>query len=400
MTRTISRLAIIAAFALTSTPALAQKPLGKEGVPSILIWTPKQQLERYPTIDKVYQTSTIKKGAKASELPAAATQIDPKIKAGGKTSTLDAFMKANRISGVIAVKDGQVVLEKYALGRKPGDKWITFSVAKSLTSILVGAAIKDGYIGSVYDPIDYYIPELRGSAYEGVTLRSVMSMTSGVKWDENYASQKSDVARASQQLFKGGNALENNPIVTYMATLKREAPQGEKWVYKTGETDLAGIALARALAGKPLAQYASEKLWAPYGMESDANWMLDKAGIERGGCCMSATLRDYARIGQFMLGGGEIDGKSILPAGWIEEATTNQLPKSAREKKQSYGYFWWPNDDGSYRALGIFGQAIYIEPETNLVIVMNSAMLKASDRGQSEKMTALLNAIRNAAKGE
>lgn len=399
MPRALSHLSAIAIGAcFIASPAIAQKPIGKDPVPSILIWTPKQQLERYSAIEKTYQTGTIRKGDKVRPLPAAATQIDPKVKAGGKTSSLDAFMKDNRISGVIAVKDGQVLLEKYALGRKPEDKWITFSVAKSVTSILVGAAVKDGYIQSIYDPVTRYIPELRGTAYEGVSLRRLVSMTTGVKWDENYASQKSDVARAGQQPFKGGNPLENNPIVRYMTTLKREAPAGEKWVYKTGETDLAGIALARALAGKSLSQYASEKLWAPYGMESDANWMVDKAGIERAGCCISATLRDYARIGLFMLGNGEIDGTSILPAGYAEEATSNQLPQKARDQKQSYGYFWWPNENG-YAALGIFGQGIYVFPEDNLVIAVNAAQLKATDRAQSQKTTALVNAIREAARG-
>lgn len=405
MSRALSRLSVshMAAIAIgaciaASPPAIAQKPVGKDPVPSILTWTPKQQLERYTAIEKIYQSGTIKKGDKVRPLPAAATQIDPKIKVGGKTSALDAFMKDNRISGVIAVKDGQVVLEKYALGRKPEDKWITFSVAKSVTSILIGAAIRDGYISSIYDPVTKYIPELKGSAYDGVSLRRLMSMTTGVKWDENYASQKSDVARASQVPFKGGHPIENNPIVQYMATLKREAPAGEKWVYKTGETDLAGIALARALAGKSLSEYASEKLWKPYGMESDATWMLDKAGIERGGCCISATLRDYARIGLFMMGGGEIDGNAVLPAGYAEEATSNQLPKKARDQKQSYGYFWWPNENG-YAAYGIYGQGIFVFPEDNLVIAVNAAQLKATDRTQDRNENALIEAIRTAANG-
>jgi CubicO group peptidase (beta-lactamase class C family) len=389
-------LTLAAVLALSAAPARAQKAIGKDPVPSILVWTQKQQLERYPAIEKVYAVGTIKKGDKVRELPMAATQINPKVKFGGKSSTIDAFMKDNRISGVIAIKDGTVILEKYALGRKPTDRWTSFSVAKSVTATLIGAAVKDGYITSIYDPITKYIPELKGSAYEDVSLRRVMTMTSGVKWNENYADPKSDVSRAGTMPWKGGL----NPLVEYMSKLPREAAPGTKWVYKTGETDLAGIALGRALAGKTLSQYASEKLWAPYGMDQDAIWMLDKAGHERGGCCMSMTLRDYGRIGQFMLGGGVIDGKSILPDGWVEDATSNQLPKSAREKGQSYGYFWWPRADGEgYTAQGIFGQGIAVFPEDNLVIAFNSAMVKASDRTQGQKQQALVNTIREAAKG-
>lgn len=390
------RLTATAAVALAlASPAFAQKPITKPPVASILTWTQKQQLERYPAIEKVYEVATIKKGDKVRELPLAATQIDPKIKVGAKTSTIDTFMTDNRVTGVIAIKDGKVVLEKYALGRKPTDRWTSFSVAKSVTATLIGAAVKDGYITSIYDPVTKYIPELEGSAYDGVSLRRLMTMTTGVKWNEDYANPKSDVALAGFAPWTGGV----NPLVGYMSKLKRETTPGAKWVYKTGETDLAGLALGRALAGKGLAQYASEKLWAPYGMEQDAIWMVDKAGQERGGCCMSMTLRDYARIGLFMLGGGVIDGKSILPAGWVEDATANHVPKAQAEKKgDAYGYFWWPMADG-YRAVGIFGQGIYIFPEENLVIAVNSAMVKASDRAQGQKTQAFIGAIRTAANG-
>jgi CubicO group peptidase (beta-lactamase class C family) len=390
--------AIVAAALSFAAPALAQKPVGKDPVPSILTWTQKQQLERYPAIEKTYVVGTIKKGAKASDLPKADKQVDPKVAYKGKSSSIDDFMKTNRVTGLIAVKDGKVVLEKYALGRKPEDRWTSFSVAKSVTSTLIGAAIKDRYIRSIYDPITYYIPELEGSAYDGVTLREVVTMTSGVKWNEDYTNLKSDVAQAGTAAPKIG---EFDPLVTYMAKLKREAPAGTKFVYKTGETDLAGLALTRALAGKSLSEYASEKLWAPYGMEADAIWMVDKAGHERGGCCMSMTLRDYARIGLFMLGGGKIGDKEILQAGWVDDATTNQLPKGAKDARgqpQSYGYFWWPNEEG-YSAIGIFGQGIAVYPAENLVIAINSAYPKATDRVQSEKQRALIKAVRDAANG-
>ncbi len=369
-------------------PALAQKAVGKEKVASILTWTPRQQLERYPNIESVYQVATVKKGAKVHELPAG-TPIDPKVVLKGKTQDLDAFMKQWRISGVIVVKDGKVILEKYGMGRTPDQRWTSFSVAKSMTSTLIGAAVKDGYIRSIYDPITRYIPELEGSAYDGVSLRQVVTMTSGVKWSEDYADPKSDVSLAGTQAYNG----RINPLVEYMSKLKRDVPAGTKFVYNTGETDLAGIALSRALAGKSIADYASEKIWVPFGMEQDGLWMVDKAGHERGGCCMSMTLRDYARVGLFMLGGGKADGKDVLPRGWVEEATTNQAPKGSPGR---YGFFWWPVDPPNYQARGIFGQGIAIYPEQNLVIAMNSAMLKATDPRQSEATQALLVAIHRA----
>lgn len=406
MPRTLARLSAIAASALiiAASPlvlspfAFAQDPITKPPVASILTWTQKQQLERYPAIETVYKVGTVKKGDKVYALPAAARQINPKVKVGSKSSTLDAFMKTNRVSGLIAIKDGEVVLEKYALGRKPADRWTSFSVAKSVTSILMGAAIKDGFIKSEYDQVTRYLPELKGTAYDGVSLRQLMTMTTGVKWDETYSNPKSDVAQAGTAPFKGGDSVANNPLLNYMSKLKRAAPAGSVWEYKTGETDLAGIALKRALAGKSLSEYASDKLWKPFGMEQDAIWMLDKAGLERGGCCMSMTLRDYARIGVFMMGGGKIDGKSIVPDGYITDATTNHVPGKARDQGASYGYFWWPMDDG-YRAVGIFGQGIYVYPEENLVIAINSALPKATDRAQSQRAAAMIEAVRAAANG-
>ena len=395
------RLPATAAGALVvalAQPALAQKPVTNPPVASILTWTQKQQLERYRAIEKVYAVDTIRKGEKVRALPAAASQIDPKITFDKQTSTLEAFMKDNRISGLIALKDGEVVLEKYALGRKPEDRWTSFSVAKSMTAVLMGAAIRDGWIRNVHEPVTRYLPELKGSAYDGVSIRQLISMQTGVTWDENYASQQSDVARANTAPFTGGHPIENNPLLQYMTKLPKKTEPGEEWAYKTGETDLAGMVLVRALAGKSLAQYASEKIWAPYGMEQDGIWMQDKAGLNRGGCCMSMTLRDYARIGQFMLEGGKIDGKDVLAPGWVEESTHNHAPPKSRARGESYGYFWWPMEEG-YRAVGIFGQGIYVYPEENLVIAINAAMPKASDRVQSQKIAAAVSALRAAANG-
>lgn len=400
MTHSIARPMALAAAAMLAVslalPASAQVPLpGQEKVPLPLTWSEKEQLARYPAMEKVYKGQTIKKGTKVLELPAGAP-INPKVTYKGKSQTVEAFMKQYRFTGVIVVKDGKILLEKYALGEKPTDRWTTFSVAKSMTSTLIGAAIKDKWITSEYDPITKYLPELKGSAYDGVSLREVMTMTSGAKWNEDYTDPKSDVVLSS--IGKYDN--ETNPLILYMAKLKREAEPGTKFVYKTGETDLAGLALARALAGKTLAQYASEKIWAPFGMEQDGFWVTDLAGQERGGCCMSMTLRDYARMGLFMLGGGVVNGKSILPDGWVDRATTNQLPKSAKDEKgkpQSYGYFWWTETPPNYRASGIFGQGINIYPDDHLVIAFNGATAKASGADVAEPKNALAEALRKAA---
>src|SRR5262249_44815784 len=153
--------------------------------------------------------------------------------------------------------DGRVRLERYGLGHGPAGRWTSFSMAKSLTSTLVGAATRDGFIHSVDDPVTRYIAGLRGSAYEGVSIRQLLTMTSGVRWNEDYADLKSDVA-----LFYETPPDEGfDATVSYMRKLPREAPAGEKWLYKTGETNLIGVLVEEATHRK-LADYLSEKIWA------------------------------------------------------------------------------------------------------------------------------------------
>lgn len=389
MRKTIGVLLVAAGLAIGT--ASAQNVL-RPGTPSILRWTLEQQTEWYPAIETVYRSATVKRGDFARPLPKADRSLDVSYSHGEKTWTVDDYMKATNASGVMVVKDGKILLERYGLGRKPEDRWISFSVTKSITSTLVGAAIQDGKIKSLDDKVTQYIPQLAGSAYEGVNLRQLLTMSSGVKWNEDYTDPNSDVARASTAIREPGV----NPIVSYMRTLPRAYEPGTKFTYNTGETDLVGILVSNAV-GKTLSEYASEKLWQAYGMERDATWVVDPAGHERGGCCMSMTVGDYARFGQFMLDGGMARGKQILPTGWIAEATSRQISNGA--PPAGYGYFWWLGQGGPYQASGIFGQSIAVIPAERLVIVINSAWPKATDRDLFAMRSAFHNAVRAAAKG-
>lgn len=372
--------------------AFAQDPPPPPAGGSILAWTPEQQRYGYRNMEKVTPVHVVPRGARVRELPLAPRQIDPKWTWNGQPQTVASYMTAMNTSGVVVLKDGKIVLERYGLDRKPGERWTSFSVAKSVTATLVGAAIKDGKIKSLDDAVTSYIPELKGGAYESVTVRQLLTMTSGVKWNEDYTDLNSDVAKAGVTPGEPGM----NPIVSYMRKLPREAAPGAKFVYKTGETDLAGILVSNAV-GKPLSQYLSEKIWAPYGMEQDAIWVNDAAGHERGGCCMSMTARDYARLGQFMLEGGKVDGKEILPAGWVVDATRAHQSFPPGGVETGYGYFWWIIPDG-YAAEGIFGQQIFVYPGEKLVIAVNSAWPVASKDELWQAQAAFAQAVREAAK--
>jgi CubicO group peptidase (beta-lactamase class C family) len=304
-------------------------------------------------------------------------------------------MAADRASGVLVLKDGRVLLERYGLGRGPQDRWTSFSVAKSVTSTLVGAAIQDGRIGSLDDAVTRYVPELKGSGYDGVTVRQLLTMSSGVRWNEDYADPNSDVARAGSQAEPVEPGV--NPIVSYMRRLPRANPPGSKFSYNTGETDLVGVLVSNAV-GKGLAAYASEKVWRPFGMEQDGIWLTDQAGHERGGCCMSMTLRDYGRFGQFILENGVARGKAILPAWWVGQATTPQIRDGA--PPAGYGYFWWMGPDGSYQAIGIFGQSITIFPRDRVIVVTNSAWPVAENDALYAAQAAFVAAVHQAAMAE
>ncbi len=333
----------------------------------VLFWTVPQRDAAFRMIDRIpvlAKANIIEAGDDVYPLPKG-TPLEVGV-------DVDAYMKHQRTAGLVIVHDGKIRLEKYGLDFSGDGKWTSFSVAKSFTSTMVGAAIKDGYIKSIDDKVSVYIPDLKGSVYDDVSVKQLLTMTSGVKWNEDYGDPKSDVA-----LFNSHKAEPGVDVtVSYMRKLTREAPAGTKWVYKTGETNLIGVLVSSATK-KKLSDYLSEKIWAPFGMEQDASWLLGATGHEISGCCIQASTRDYARMGLFMLGGGMAGGKAVLPDDWIAAATTKQA--DIGEAGFGYGYQWWSMDDGTYAAQGIFGQGIFIDPKRKLVIASNSNWPQATD---------------------
>jgi CubicO group peptidase (beta-lactamase class C family) len=195
-----------------------------------------------------------------------------------------------------------------------------------------------------------------------------MTMSSGVRWKEDYVDLTSDIALAGGEEMVGGVP----PLVAYAKRLDREAKPGTRRKYQTIDADMLGIVLSRSLKGRKLADYISEKIWQPFGMEADATWIVDKAGIERGGCCLSITLRDYARLGMFMDEAAQAGGVDVLPEGWIHDAWTPQPPEPTKYIV-GFGYYWQIRQDGGYEAVGAYGQSVTIYPKEHLVIAVNSA---------------------------
>ena len=363
---------------LAARQAVAQREPASKAA-AILFWTPERREKYIAELDAFFLTRTVKAGPRAHAL-AAGQPIAAFNSGGARAEYFDRFMKDQRVHGVLVLQDGKVRLERYSAPQGPSTQWNSFSVSKSITSTLVGAAMKDGYIKSLDDDVTKYIKELRGSAYEGVSVRQLLTMTSGVKWNEDYTDPKSDVAQMYAQPADPGFDM----TTSYVRKLPREAAPGTKWVYKTAETNLVGVLVADA-TGKPLAEYLSEKIWRPYGMERDAEWMIDEVGHEQGGCCLAMTLRDYGRFGQFILDGARIniDGPPIVADGWLADATRSQVATGGAPGS-GYGYQWWIRGDGTFEGRGIYGQTLHIDPTRHLVIVINSATEQPTDRAAGQ----------------
>ncbi len=387
-------LAMLAASACASAPDNAiLEPANRIEPGTTLFWTPEQQVARYPHMESVFPTRVVRAGGKVWELPKAAADLKLSWTHKGETWDIDRYMRDTRAAGLLVIKDGRIVLERYGFDQTVDSRWTSFSVAKSFSSTLVGAAIKDGKIKSLEDPITQYLPGLKGSAYEGVSVRQLLNMTSGVKWNEDYADPKSDVANFAAEPSVNGS----DPVVAYMARLPREAEPGTKWVYKTGETNLVG-SLVRAATGKTMAEYLSEKVWKPVGMQADALWQVDTGGGEVAGCCLSATLRDYGRFALFFMEGAKVKGKSIVPDGWVQAATTSVKPAidAMAASKGGYGFQWWTTGGVQYRGSGIFGQGMWINPDKKLIVVTQSAWAGATDPVAGAARTAMIEAVEKA----
>ena len=344
---------------------------------------PLYQPGTYRNMDKVYFTRSVARGEKVFELPQEGN-LEVTYEADGAKQTVDDFMRRNRVGGVLIIKDGKVRLEKYGLGNDADTRWTSFSVVKSISSTLVGAAVEQGLI-DVKKPITQYLPALKGGAYDDVTVENVLRMSSGADWNETYR----DITSDRRKMFE--LQLSNTPgaLVKQMSQLKRKSKPGTVFKYSTGESHLQSE-LIHAATGMTTSDYLSDRIWARMGMEKPAFWQLDaQAGQEIGSSGFSATLKDYGRFGQFILNDGVIDGERILPKGWLDKATEVDPASYLAPGKLyggdyilGYGYQWWlfpageaalPQHDGAFEAQGIFGQFVYVNRKENVVAVVWSA---------------------------
>lgn len=332
------------------------------------------QVENFRRMSTIYPVRVIRRAPAVSPLPQGERFALPEaFDLQGRTLDTAQFLAEMETTGLIVIRDGRVVFEDYWLGNDASCQTIGWSVTKSFVSALVGIAIDEGAIGAVGDPVTRYAPSLAGSGYDGVRLKDVLQMSSGVRWNEEYSDPNSDVGALGRAMVGGGS------LDAFAAGCVRACEPGTFNRYNSTDTHVLGMVLRHA-TGRALSDYLHDKLWAPLGMEADGFMVVDATGAEMAMGGLNAVLRDYARLGCCYLNGGVWNGGQVVPASWVAASTTPDAPhlqpgpRPNATLPMGYGYQWWvPDDSGAFCAIGVYNQFVWVDPATRTVIAKTSA---------------------------
>lgn len=353
------------------------------------LFEPDRIVDNFRSMETMFQTVPVRRGESAHRFESAPSDLPPTYEYKGTTRDVARFLQDTWTTGLIVLQDGRVVHEKYFLGNTAASKSISWSVAKSFISALVGIAVEEGRIADIHQPVSDYVPVLRGSGYDGVSIKDVLQMSSGIRFDENYGAFFSDINRL-------GRAIAfNASLDEFVASLKRERAPGTFHHYVSMDTQVLGM-LLRATTSETLASYLESRIWKKLGMESDAYWLVDRNGMELAFGGLNAVLRDYARLGQLYLNEGAWEGRQIVPAAWVRASTTPDAPhlrpgNPASSWVLGYGYQWWipQQPDGDYLAIGVYGQFVYVYPKKKIVIAKTSAYPAYTEDGAEKELETI-----------
>jgi CubicO group peptidase (beta-lactamase class C family) len=354
----------------------------------------------FRNMDQLFETRTVSRGKSVWMLPRQPVAAMPRHRFDGKDMSYEQFAARTYTNAFLVIRDGKIIFEDYRNRTNAATRFASFSMAKSIVSLLVGYAVAQGHIKSIDDPASDYVPELRSGGYAGVSIRHILQMRSGVDYEERYdfGANPSLAARIHNAAI-----VENRVrFVDAAFTIGRKAAPGSTFNYATLDTAVLGLVLERATR-QPVATYLSERIWKPAGMEADGFWIADGrpgVGRELTGMGYNATLRDYGRLGLLMLQNGVRDGRQILPVGWMK-AATNMVPfpdTNALGVKGSYGFQFWKLDSepDSYAAIGLAGQFIYVHPKSRTIIVKLSHYPVPEPAGLDAEVFAYFRAIATA----
>ncbi len=326
-------------------------------------------VHNFSHMNEIFLTSPVKRSGPVFNFGSSPSDLPESFTYKGETITTDEFLNRRATTALLVIKDDNINYEKYYLGTGENDLRISWSMAKSFTVTLFGIAAEGGLI-DINAPVEQYLPEMKGSGYEGVPIRNVLQMSSGVLWNEDYGDFYSDINRMGRILAVGGS------LDDFTTTLTNEKPSGQEFHYVSMDTHIISM-IARRVTGKSMIAQAEQHIWSKIGMEGDAYWITDSTGAEFALGGLNMQSRDYARFGRLYLNNGNWNGEQIVPEAWIKAATSPASPHNEPgPDKLGYGFQWWlaPNArPGEFFAVGVYGQFIYVNQPENIVIVKNSA---------------------------
>ena len=369
---------------------------------AITLYDKDKIVHNFLNMYQTFNSTVIPASTQPFYFPSQAKALPDVFEYDNNNISTQSFIEDSQTTGLLVLKNGKIVYEDYWLGHTQDKQHISWSVAKSFVSALIGIAIEEGSVTSIEQAVTDYVPELVGSGYDDVSIKQVLQMSSGVSFNEDYGDFNSDINRFSRAIAFG-TSLDD-----FSASLVREKEPGTYHHYVSIDTQVLGMVLTRA-TGKSLTQYLSEKIWEPLGMEHQAFWLADDYDMELALGGLNVTLRDYAKIGWLYLNQGtwtdnQQNTKQIVPKQWVIDSTQADAPhlvagenNPGSSSSSGYGYQWWLplGAEDEFAAQGIYNQYIYVDPDQKLVIVKNSANYRFTDKSLnwSAKHYAMFRAI-------
>jgi CubicO group peptidase (beta-lactamase class C family) len=331
-------------------------------------------VSNFHSMGHVFNTRPVRAGQIRHHFRRAALALPLDYEYQGHSKSVARFLEETWTTGLVVLLDGTLVFEQYFRGNTASSECISWSLAKSFVSALVGIAVQEGHIADITEPVSDYVPRLRGTGYDGVAIKDILQMSSGIRFTEDYGDSWSDINRLGRALALGSS------MDGFVASLQREREPGTYNHYVSTDTQVLGMLLRQA-TGETLSSYLESRIWKKIGMEADAYWLVDGLGMELAFGGLNAVLRDYARFGQLYLNGGRWKGEQIVPEAWVSASVTPDAPhlqpgeNPASSWVLGYGYQWWvpQQADGEFLAIGIYNQFIYVYPRLGVVIAKTSA---------------------------
>jgi CubicO group peptidase (beta-lactamase class C family) len=335
-------------------------------------WEPKDRVGAFTHLDEIYPTRQVKSAAPPWTFKRAAAELPDPLR-----DRVTDYLSRNPVTGLLIAKDDRILFEGYQYGRTDRDRLVSQSMVKSIIGMLVGIAVAEGAIRSVNDTVETYVPRFKGCEYGRTSIRDLLHMSSGVEFGEEQDNGR-DLNRLWIDMVAGSGAVRKGTIGSIVQFNHRIAPAGTRFYYASIEPDVLGVMLHQ-VTGRSLSEYLQEKIWRPIGAEADAKWLLDADGFEVAHFGFNAVLRDYARLGRLLAHDGAWNGKQVVPAQWILDATTARasdayLAPGEADRDFGYGYLLWllPWGQRQFAMFGAFGQRICIDPASKLVMVQTA----------------------------